>query len=257
MKRFFIAGIFFLILIVFWEALARAEIWSDVLLPAPSEVAIYLYDVIADGSLLKACFVTLKRLIEGYFVGIVLGLPLGLLNAKFQLFEDTFGIIALGFQTLPSICWAPLALMWFGQTETAMFFIVVMGSVWSIALATDAGVRHVPRLYIRAAKTMGSRGFHIWLKVILPAALPFIVSGMKQGWAFAWRSLMAAEIYVTVLTGFGLGHMLHYDRELQAMDGVIGIMFVIIIMGLIIEKLCFAPLENFLHSRWGTNLINE
>ena len=126
-----------------------------------------------------------------------------------KFFQDTLGLLALGFQTLPSVCWAPLALLWFGQTETAMFFIVIMGSLWSVVLATDNGVRNVPPIYARAAQTMGSRGLHTWLKVILPGSLPFIVSGMKQGWAFAWRSLMAAEIYVIIVTGYGLGHLLH------------------------------------------------
>jgi NitT/TauT family transport system permease protein len=100
---------------------------------------------------------------------------------------------------------------------------------------------------------MGSKGFHIWLTVILPAALPYIVSGMKQGWAFAWRSLMAAEIFVTILTGFGLGQLLHYGRELNAMDQVIAIMLVIVIIGLLADKTLFAPIERFLHRRWGTS----
>ena len=97
---------------------------------------------------------------------------------------------------------------------------------------------------------MGSTGLHKWTKAILPASLPFLVSGMKQGWAFAWRSLMAAEIYVTILTGFGLGHLLHYGRELHAMDQVIGVMLVIII-GLLTDKILFSPIERFLHNRWG------
>jgi NitT/TauT family transport system permease protein len=99
---------------------------------------------------------------------------------------------------------------------------------------------------------MGSKGLHTWFNVILPASLPFIVSGMKQGWAFAWRSLMAAEIYVTILTGFGLGHLLHYGRELNAMDQVIGVMLVIVVIGLLADKIVFAPWERFLYRRWGT-----
>ncbi len=100
---------------------------------------------------------------------------------------------------------------------------------------------------------MGSRGLHTWWYVILPASLPFIVSGVKQGWAFAWRSLMAAEIYVTILTGFGLGQLLHYGRELNAMDQVIGVMLVIVLIGLLADKILFSPWERFLHRRWGTS----
>ena len=134
-----------------------------------------------------------------------------------------------------------------------MFFVVIMGTVWSMIIATETGVRNVPPIYARAALTMGSSGLHIWLRVLLPASLPFVVSGMKQGWAFAWRSLMAAEIYVTVLSGFGLGHLLHYGRELNAMEQVIGVMVVIITIGLLADKVLFSPCERFLHRRWGTS----
>ncbi|MEK6542900.1 MAG: ABC transporter permease subunit, partial [Elusimicrobiota bacterium] len=133
-----------------------------------------------------------------------------------------------------------------------IFFIVLMGSLWSIVIATDNGVRNVPPIYAQAARTMGSKGLRTWLTVIVPASLPFIVSGMKQSWAFAWRSLMAAEIYVTVLTGFGLGHLLHYGRELHAMDTVVGVMAVIITIGLLTDKVVFSPFERFIHRRWGT-----
>jgi NitT/TauT family transport system permease protein len=134
-----------------------------------------------------------------------------------------------------------------------MFFVVVMGTLWSMIIATENGVRNVPPIFMRAAMTMGSRGIHTWVHVMLPASLPFVVSGMKQGWAFAWRSLMAAEIYVTILSGFGLGHLLHYGRELNAMEQVIAIMLVIIVIGLLADKIIFAPWERFLHRRWGTS----
>ena len=252
MKRTLLAVGFFFALVVLWEVLVRKAVWSPVLVPSPVDVGKYLVSSILDKTLLESSYVTLKRLLLGYAVGLAAGLPLGLLNARFKVFEDTLGVLALGLQTLPSVCWAPLALLWFGQTETAMFFIVIMGSLWSVVLATDAGVRNVPPIYVRAARTMGSKRLHTWLKVIMPASLPFIVSGMKQGWAFAWRSLMAAEIYITILTGFGLGHLLHYGRELHAMDAVIGIMIVIIVIGLLADKILFSPVERFLHRRWGT-----
>lgn len=252
MKRWLIAMLFFGALLAVWETLVRLGIWSPVLVPSPLDVVRYFLSAIRDETLLHAAGVTLKRLGLGYAVGLGLGLPLGLLNARFKFLQDTVGLLALGLQTLPSVCWAPLALLWLGQTESAMLFIVVMGSLWSILLATDNGVRNVPPIYARAARTMGSRGLHTWLKVILPASLPFIVGGMKQGWAFAWRSLMAAEIYITIITGFGLGHLLHYARELHAMDAVIGIMLVIVGVGLLADKVLFAPLERFMHRRWGT-----
>lgn len=252
MKRWLIPILFFLTLLVMWEALVRAEVWSRLLVPSPWDVAQYFANPEHERELLSAAAVTLKRLFFGYAAGLALGLPLGLLNARFKFLQDTVGLLALGLQTLPSVCWAPLALLWFGQTEAAMLFIVIMGSLWSILLATDNGVRNVPPIYARAARTMGSRGLHTWVKVILPASLPFVVSGMKQGWAFAWRSLMAAEIYITILTGFGLGHLLHLARELLAMEAVLGVMLTIVVIGLLADKVLFAPIERFMHRRWGT-----
>ncbi len=252
MKRLAQALLFFVALGLVWEALVRARIWSPVLVPSPLTVGRYLWEALRDGTLASATLVTMKRLLLGYACGLALGLPLGLLTARFRILADTLGLLALGLQALPSVCWVPLALLWFGQTEAAMFFVVVMGTLWSVIIATDNGVRNVPPIYARAARTMGSRGLHTWLVVIFPAALPFIVGGMKQGWAFAWRSLMAAEIYVTILSGFGLGHLLHYGRELNAMEQVIGIMLVLLAIGLLADKIFFSPWERFLHRRWGT-----
>ena len=254
MRRFLLATLFFLVLIAIWHFLVKAGVYSPVLLPSPQSVGEYLVGAARDGTLLEATSVTVRRLLVGYFIGIAIGLPLGLFTSASKFMEDTIGVLALGLQTLPSVCWIPLALLWFGQTESAMLFVVVMGTVWSVVIATDTGVRNIPPIFARAAKTMGSTGLHKWTKVILPASLPFLVSGMKQGWAFAWRSLMAAEIYVTILTGFGLGHLLHYGRELNAMEQVIGVMLVIIAIGLLTDKILFSPVERFLHSRWGTGV---
>lgn len=251
MKRTVTISLFFLGLLGVWEILVRLKIWSPVLMPSPGLVIEFIYTAFRDGILIQAIAVTLRRLIVGYAIGLALGFPLGQLTAKFQWCKDTLGVLALGLQTLPSVCWVPLALLWFGQTETAMLFVVVMGSLWSISIATDNGVRTVPPIYARAAKTMGSKGIHTLLTVTLPASLPLIVSGMKQGWAFAWRSLMAAEIYVTVLSGFGLGQLLHYGRELNAMDQVLGVIVMIVVCGLLVDKLLFSPVEAMLHARWG------
>lgn len=253
MRRFLSAAGFFVGVILLWQLLFQLKIWSPVLLPSPAQVTMYLKSAIADGTLFHATVITMRRLLTGYAFGLIVGLPLGLLTARWRAVRDTLGTTALGLQTLPSVCWVPLALLWFGQTEAAMLFVVIMGTIWSVIIATETGVRNVPPIFPRAALTMGSRRLHIWLKVIFPAALPFIVSGMKQGWAFAWRSLMAAEIYVTILTGFGLGQLLHFGREQQAMEQVIGIMIVIVIIGLLVDKSLFSPIERFLHRRWGTS----
>ena len=252
MKRSLVAFIFFTSLAGIWQILVSARIWSPVLLPPPLDVARYLWAAMQDGSLAEGTWITLKRLLLGYLIGCVIGLPLGLATARSKYLSDTLGVLALGLQTLPSVCWVPLALLWFGQSEAAMLFVVIMGTLWSVLIAVDNGARHLPPIYVRAARTMGSRGLHTLVKVILPASLPFVVSGMKQGWAFAWRSLMAAEIYVTLLTGYGLGHLLHFGRELNAMDQVIGVMLIIVLIGLAADRLLFSPWERFLQKRWGT-----
>ncbi len=252
MKRLFSSTLFFIVLILIWHFLVLAKVKSPVLLPDPVSVWEYLRTAILDGSLFDATLVTIRRLLSGYGIGILLGIPVGMLTARFRFMEDTVGVIALGLQTLPSVCWVPLALVWFGQTEGAMLFVVVMGSLWSIIISTDNGIRNVPPIFARAARTMGAKQFYTWTRVILPASAPFVVTGMKQGWAFAWRSLMAAEIFVTILTGFGLGQLLEYGRDLHSMDQVIGVMLAIVLIGLLVDKLLFSPIEHFLHRRWGT-----
>jgi len=252
MKRALTAIGFFAGLLVLWQVLYSLKLWSPWLLPSPLEVANYLRGAVLDGTLGSSAVVTMKRLLVGYLIGLAAGIPVGMATARLRVLRDTVGVLALGLQGLPSVCWVPLALLWFGQSEGAMLFVVIMGTLWSVILATETGVRNVNPIYIRAAATMGSRRLHTLARVILPASLPFIVSGMKQGWAFAWRSLMAAEIYVTILTGFGLGQLLHFGRELNAMDQVIGVMLVIVVIGVLADKLLFSPWENFLHRRWGT-----
>jgi NitT/TauT family transport system permease protein len=251
-KRAIPAILFFALLVGVWQILYSCEVWSPVLVPSPLSVGRYLWSAVTDGTLLGAIGITLKRLLIGYLIGCLAGLPLGLLTARSRLLEDTIGVLALGLQTLPSVCWVPLSLLWFGQTESAMLFVVVMGTLWSVLIAVDTGVKNLPPIYVRAARTMGSQGFHTLRAVVLPASLPFVVSGMKQGWAFAWRSLMAAEIYVTILTGSGLGILLHYGRENQDMSQVIGVMLIIVVIGLLADKLMFSPWERFMHQRWGT-----
>jgi NitT/TauT family transport system permease protein len=254
MRRAGAAILFFMALLALWEVAARSGRWSPVLLPSPLSVGDFLWAAMLDGTIASAIWVTLQRLLVGYAIGLTIGLPLGLLTSASRFLQDTVGSLALGMQTLPSICWVPLALIWFGQSEGAMLFVVIMGSLWSVLIATDHGARTIPSIYARAARTMGSQGVHLWTRVMLPASLPFLVSGMKQGWAFAWRSLMAAEIYVTILTGFGLGQLLHYGRELHAMDQVVGTMLVIVLIGSLADRALFSPWERFLRRRWGLSV---
>lgn len=234
-----------------WQV-ASSLATSRVLLPPPADVLAWVGRAAADGTLAASALVTLRRLAVGYLLGLAVGLPLGVLCARWRIAEDTVGLAAVGVQSLPSVCWAPLAMLWFGANERAMLFIVLMGTVGSIVLATAHGIRSVPSIYARAARTMGSKGLHTWTSVIVPASMPAVVAGMKQAWAFAWRSLMAAEIYVVVAGHAGLGLLLHYGREFHAMDQVLGVILLIVTLGVAFDRLLFAPVEAALHRRWGT-----
>ena len=149
--------------------------------------------------------------------------------------------VILGIQTLPSICWVPFAILWFGLGESAIIFVVVMGSAFSIALAVESGVKNVPPVYIKAAQTMGIGTFDLYRKVIFPAALPAFVSGLKQGWSFAWRALMSGEV---MSASVGLGYTLILGRDLADINQVMTVMLVIIVLGIIVDKGIFMQVEN-------------
>ncbi len=240
--------IFLVALVGTWELLFRLHLWPPYVFPSPSSVVQSLVDGTLNGSYPLAIVTSLRRILVGYGAALLIGVPLGLLLGRVKIVQETIGSVVLGLQALPSICWLPLALLWFGLSERAILFVVVMGAVLSISLSTADGVHNTPPLYLRAAQTMGAQGWQLYLRVILPAALPAVISGMKLGWSFAWRSLMAGELlYVSM----GLGQLLTMGRELNDMSQVIGVMAVIIALGLIVDRLAFSPLERRVRARWG------
>ncbi len=249
-KRVWISVAFVGGLFLAWEALARLSIWPSYAFPAASSVFSTIVSVVADGSVFRALASSMVRLATGFGVSVAIGLPLGLLIGRSPLARDTLGLLALGLQTLPSICWLPLSLIWFGLSDRSIVMVVIMGSLLANTLSTADGVRNLPAVYVRAGKVLGSRGLGLYARVILPASLPAAVTGLKLGWTFAWRSLMAGELlYYTV----GLGQMLNMGRELNDMSLVLAIMIVIIAIGLAFDRLAFAPAERLLRDRWGTH----
>lgn len=251
MKNTFWALATFIVFLALWQYVTAGGWISPILLPSPLDTARYLVDSVRDGTMSSALWVTMRRLVTGYSMGLLLGLLLGLVLYYSPLVRSTLGLAALGLQTLPSVCWAPLAILWFGQTEGAMYFVVIMGSVWGIGIGSGNALRAVPPKYLRAARVMGSRGVNTWFSVMLPAALPQILDNAKLGWAFAWRSLMSAEIYVTIVTNMGLGQLLHFGRELNAMDQVVAVMLIIIAVGLATDRITFVPAEKYLRRTRG------
>lgn len=232
-----------------WAVLARTGWWSPLLFPSPADVGAALRRGLADGSLISATATSLKRLAFGYGLSLAIGVPLGLLLGRVRVLDESVGAIALGLQALPSVCWLPLAVLWFGLSEAAVQFVVIMGSLMAVTLATRDGVNVIPPIYVRAGRVLGARGWGVYRHVIFPAALPAILTGAKLGWSFAWRSLMAAELlYASV----GLGSVLMVGRELHNMALVVAAMGLIMLLGLVTDRLFFGTLERTLYARWGT-----
>ena len=179
--------LFYLLLIGLWQGLASLRLWPDYLFPSPVGVLKTLLTGFEDKTFIIGILISMRRILIGYGLSIVIGLCIGLLIGRIKTLDETFGSLVLGFQALPSICWLPLALLWLGLSESAILLVVILGSLFSIIIGADTGVKNVPPIYIRAARTMGASGFHLYTKVIIPAALPSIISGFKQGWSFAWR----------------------------------------------------------------------
>ncbi|MBC8160130.1 MAG: ABC transporter permease [Roseiflexaceae bacterium] len=239
---------FYAALLAVWEVVARSGLYPPYLLPGPIEVLATLWSGLAQGLFVTGTLVSLRRLAVGYAISLVIGLALGLLIGRVKWLEETVGSLVLGLQALPSVCWLPLAILWFGLNERAIIFVVVMGALFSITLGVEAGVKNTPPIFLRAARTLGARGPSIYSQVVLPAALPAILGGLKQGWSFAWRSLMAGELLYFTLS---LGNLLQSGRDLNDAAQVMAVMLLIIFVGVAIDRIIFAPIERRVRDRWG------
>jgi len=248
MRRFARHAIFYGILIAIWAVLAKLKIWPPYVFPTPRGVAESLWAGFADHSFWIAIAVSMKRMLLGYSLSVVLGMVLGLGVASNKFLEETLGGLLVSLQSLPSICWLPLAVLWFGLTEKAILFVVVMGSLLSVTIAMEAGRQQMPKIYGMAGRNLGARGFKLFWYVLLPASLPFILSGLKQGWAFAWRSLISGEM---IFVSLGLGQLLMMGRDLNDMSQVIAVMMLIIAIGYIVDGLVFKTIERRLQHKWG------
>lgn len=248
MKRAAKQVLFYAILLGVWALVAKLRFWPPYLFPAPWSVGQALWAGFADHSFWIGIAVTMKRMLIGYSLSVVLGMVLGLGLGSSKLLEETVGGLLVSLQSLPSICWIPLAVLWFGLTEKAILFVVLMGSLLSVTIAMEDGRKQMPRIYGMAGRNLGARGFRLFWSVFLPASLPYIVSGLKQGWAFGWRSLIQAEM---IFLSLGLGQLLMMGRDLSDMSQVIAVMVLIIALGYIVDGLVFKTIERHLQQRWG------
>ncbi len=248
MARYLARAAFYLALVLLWEGLFRLHLWPPYLFPSPVQVLETLARGFQDRTMLFGMAISLKRIALGYGVATFLGIALGVSLGASRWLEETVGPLVMGLQALPSICWLPLALLWFGLNEKAIIFVVVIGALFSITIATQSGIRQVPPIYVHAARTMGAGGLRLFREIMIPGALPSIVIGMKQGWSFAWRSLMAGEL---LFVSLGLGHLLMMGRELNDMSQVLAVMVVIVAIGLVVDRAIFGPVERGIRQRWG------
>ncbi len=224
---------------------------KEYILPGPGLVIPRFFDDIATGRMLEAARTTMGRAFFGYSLALVVGLVIGLAVARNRVLRAAFGSMITGLQTMPTIAWLPLAVLLFNASESAINFVVILGAAPAIANGIIAGVDHTPPILLRAGRVLGARGFNAYRHVILPAALPGFVAGLKQGWAFAWRSLLAGELLVAFSAKASLGYDLTTNRELSDAQGLLSMMLAILIIGIVMDSLFFGRLDRAVRRRWG------
>jgi NitT/TauT family transport system permease protein len=258
------AGVFkrllvWLLLLGAWEVAYRAIGWPYWVFPAPSHVLQAMLDMfrphagepLYQAPLVSGILVSATRLAVGFVLSIALGGAIGLLMWGFEWFDEFLGPFLLGLQTLPSICWVPLAIMLFGLNEYGVLFVLVMGSFSAIAIALRDGLRTMPPLYRRAGLMLGATGWKLYLYVLIPASLPAFATSLRQGFSFAWRSLIGAEMMITAIRYHGLGFLLETGRSIGGPKDVVAVMIVMILIGMFADRWVFARLQQSVNARFG------
>ncbi|MDX3529334.1 ABC transporter permease [Streptomyces sp. ID05-39B] len=233
------------VVLVIWQALITFKIVDDpAKLPSPSDVGNEFKDAWLEGRLLEYIWTSVSRGLLGFLLALAIGTPLGLLVARVKFVRAAIGPILSGLQSLPSVAWVPPAVIWLGLNNSMMYAVILLGAVPSIANGLVSGIDQVPPLFLRAGRTMGATGLKGAWHIVLPASLPGYLGGLKQGWAFSWRSLMAAEIIASSPDlGVGLGALLENGRNASSMAMVFEAIVLILFVGIAIDLLIFSPLE--------------
>jgi len=235
-------------LVLIWQMAVALRLAPPELLPSPKTVLETTWHGFADRGFLSGLAVSVRRIALGYSASVVIGVGLGFLLGTSGFLNRTLGRLLLGLQSLPSLCWLPLTLLWFGRSEMAILVVVLIGSVLAVAINTELGLRHVPRIYLQAGRNMGAHGMALFSHILFPASMPHLITGLKLGWAFAWRGLISGEM---IFVGLGLGHLLMIGRDLNDMAQVMSVMLLITLLGLTVDRAFFHLLEKRLQRKWG------
>jgi len=216
--------------------------------PSPFKVGEATIEGIIDGTYSIAFLYSLRRLIMGYFIAIIMGLLIGIAISRNKTLDETFGMLILSLQSVPSVVWLPLALLWFKMGEASIIFVVVIGGLWNMIINSVSGIRSVDPVLIKCGRNLGYKGIRLFTHIILPASVPHLITGARLAWAFCWRALMAAEI---LGTGKGLGQILMWGRDMGNMQTVLSIMIIIAFTGMITDNMIFKRIEAKIYRRWG------
>jgi NitT/TauT family transport system permease protein len=234
-----------------WQLVVWSGWKPEYVLPGPAKVFAALGDLIADGTVGEAVSITMRRAAIGFALALAIGIVVGSVVASSKIVRSAVGSLITGIQTMPSIVWFPLAILLFKISEQAIMFVVALGAAPSIANGLITGVDHVPPILLRAGRAMGARGFTAYRHVVLPASMPSFVGGLKQGWAFAWRSLMAGELLVIIAGSPSVGSLLQNYRNLNNAAGLMAMMIVILVIGILVDTLFFGTLDRWIRRRHG------
>lgn len=233
-----------------WQLVVWTGWRPPYVLPGPVEVFQKLSEAAGTAVFWRAVLITMQRALTGFALAIVIGTVIGIVVSRSKVFRSGVGSLITGLQSMPSIAWFPLAILLFRLSETAILFVVVIGAAPSIANGLITGIDHIPPLWLRAGKVLGARGFASYRHIVIPAALPGYVAGLKQGWAFAWRSLMAGELLVIIASRPSIGTRLMYSREVSDAPALLAMMVVILAIGIAVDTV-FAAADRAIRARRG------
>ena len=242
----------FALVLLVWQILIWMEIKPRYTFPSPGDVWSTMVEQWQEGTLQEAIWLSLSRGALGFLASVAIGTPLGLLVARIKPLRTALAPLLSGLQSLPSVAWVPAGILWFGLSPATIYFVVLLGAVPSIANGTISGIDQVPPIYLRVGRVLGARGLKAARYVVMPAALPGYVGGLKQGWAFAWRSLMAAELITqSPRLGTGLGQLLDTGRQLFDVSLVFAMIISILVVGVAVDRIVFSPVERGVLRRRG------